>query len=474
MKRAILLYGLLLTWQFVCPGGGAGAQTGTEPRVIPIPVNNLPRHLYVLRGSVVEFQGTVPDEDRDVLFVLRSGLAARASGQFRKTWALRWDSSHEPGTTAYLSVAWYRMNGEEVRLFRVPVEILNTPPFSLAAPADGASLDGMAKVEVVSKGGIPAAGFEVLLDDVPTGTNLGADGKGSVDTSVLKPGQHLLSVAVKTQDGGMLYTPAVNVEIRPWVRILPLDNGNTLDLRKVEVAPKVVVSIQCRPEIKPAEATLYLDGKSVAHASGSPEGGLAFDPNPIYSGEHVLTVEVVDEDGKRHLSQELTVTLVRDAKREFREWTGRLDEILQLVTSTFAELITLSGRTDLNIPEKEMRAEALGTTLLTCANRIRKLYVPKGLKQEDRDTLGQAKELYADAFAAASEVAARFISSIEAQQRFLADPRGLSLAQLVAYASSIRAPNREVNWMAVTARKYREATNDVEMVREHVNKAEEQ
>src|SRR5260221_13067603 len=95
------LFGLILG-----PLASVGAAPAPHVTGIKIPLGNLVRkNLYVMKGTILQFEGDIPSDLDDCTFTLQSGVVAFAQGTFAKHWKLTCDTSEEPPSSKAVRVS---------------------------------------------------------------------------------------------------------------------------------------------------------------------------------------------------------------------------------------------------------------------------------------------------------------------------------------------------------------------------------
>ena len=163
-----------------------------KPSPIPIP-------LTVVRGTLVVFQGPISQQMTLTTFALRNDYGEFAKGDFLDSWKLVWNTAVEHDPTEQIAVFWSRAGGPATRLTRYNVKFVEATPFTIKAE----TADGKTTVTLAPTGTLTAQKFTVSLDGAATGLVIDSRGKGVIDTSLFRPGTHMVGATAMMTDGSV-------------------------------------------------------------------------------------------------------------------------------------------------------------------------------------------------------------------------------------------------------------------------------
>lgn len=163
-----------------------------KPSAVPIP-------LTVVRGTLVVFQGSISQQMTLTTFALRNDYGEFAKGDFLDSWKLLWNTAVEHDLTEQIAVYWSRAGGRATRLTRYNVKFVDNTPFTMKAETTG----GKTAVTIVPTGTLTAQKFNVSLDGAATSIVIDSQGQGMIDTSLFRPGPHMVGATAMMTDGSV-------------------------------------------------------------------------------------------------------------------------------------------------------------------------------------------------------------------------------------------------------------------------------
>lgn len=304
------------------------------------------------------------------------------------------------------------------------------------------------------------------MDDKPTEYTLSGTGSGTFSTEKLKAGKHSLSIKARQADGGEIFSDPLTIEIAAHARMMPLDNGNIVDLRKLIPAEGVSARIEIDPALSPRSVQYFLDDLLLLEAKSPPFDTIKFRPDNLASGSHTLHALVMADNGKRFSTADLVFEVMRDAKKEFLEWRTRVNKMFEGVEGLIGSADKLMTFDAGNISERIVMGKALQNTLATLMETVAKLRVPRSISGADKETLLQALALFVDAVKAGQQAAVVATGYVEYLQRAVARygrtlPQDVAL-QLTRYTSEFKRAYQNYGHF------YRRGMANLSLVYEHL------
>jgi hypothetical protein len=273
------------------------------------------------------------------------------------------------------------------------VKVIDGIPFRLSAPMDRSSTEGSITVQVQKAGSLTLAGGEILFDGKPSGAKLNAQGEGKASLIGLKPGTHVVSAKVAADGGGDFETEGVHVQLAEKIKIFRSEVG-PVDLRTS--TPRIPLHVSFPEDIKAKSAFFFFDDTPFAKSDSPPFDDVSLNGDGIATGNHSLRVEVTTETGERHVSAEIPLQVIGNAKNEFAAWFTRVKAMLergQALREEFQQINGAYGR-DTNIGDLNEILKKLRTSDLSIEYDIQKIIIPPSLTESDRNELGTAMGEY--------------------------------------------------------------------------------
>lgn len=200
VARVVVLAALFLA---CAPDRAALAQAPTV--TVTVRPSNVPIPLTIVRGTLVVFQGSISQQMMMTTFALRNDYGEFTKGDFLDSWKLVWNTAVEHDPTEQIAVYWSRANGPVTRLTRYNVKFLDDTPFTIRAE----NAAGKLSVVLTPTGALTAQKFTVSLDGAPTSITIDGSGRGTIDTSLFRPGTHTIGASATMTDGSVSAIAAV-------------------------------------------------------------------------------------------------------------------------------------------------------------------------------------------------------------------------------------------------------------------------
>lgn len=385
----------LLTFLTVSAYSTVSQPALAQSQVVKIDASAFPMQIIVQKGTLIEFGGELSKAEAALptTFVIRCSNMVRASGTFTKKWALQWDPSKEISSSPYALIFRAESGAQEVRIARVGVKVIDGIPFRLSAPMDRSSTDGSITVQVQKAGSLTLTGGEILFDGKPSGARLNAQGEGTASLVGLKPGLHIVSAKVAADGGGDFETAGVHVQLAERVKLSRSEVG-PVDLRAS--TPRIPLHVSFPEDIKAKSAFFFFDDTPFAKSDTPPFDDVSLNGDGISTGTHSLRVEVTTESGERHVSLEIPLQVIGNAKNEFAAWYARVKAMLDrghALREEFQQINQNVGR-ETNIGDLNEILKKLRASDLSIEYDIQKIVIPSSLSEVDRNELGTAMGEY--------------------------------------------------------------------------------
>lgn len=215
----VVIQTVVLATLFLVYGPPQAALAQAPTMTVLVRPSDVPIPLTVVRGTLVVFQGSISQQMMMTTFVLRNDYGEFTKGDFLDTWNLLWNTAVEHGATEQIAVYWSRAGGPVTRLTRYNVKFLDGAPFLLQAENAGGKLS----VVLTPTGVLTAQKFAISLDGAPTSITIDGAGKGTIDTSLFRPGTHTIGASASMTDGSVSAIAPVpfTVNVPPPVRRKP-------------------------------------------------------------------------------------------------------------------------------------------------------------------------------------------------------------------------------------------------------------
>ena len=124
----------------------AGAQTN---HVLTYTVASAPAAIVIRSGTILEFNGKLPEFGPTQFLSLQCRDQVRSSGLFDNSWMLRFDAAKEAQPTNPISIWQGQTSANRVRLAHVRVRRVETAPCTIQKPAEGDSIFGSTEIATV-------------------------------------------------------------------------------------------------------------------------------------------------------------------------------------------------------------------------------------------------------------------------------------------------------------------------------------
>jgi len=289
---------LRTAFALVLVAAAAGNSTGQgDQKVLRIAATSIPPTIVVVRGTVLEFYGELRKGSLPTTFQIRTGNTVRETVRTTDRWSLRWDTSRETAPRTFLLLWRVEPNGQEVRLGRCTVDVLDSAPFRLEIPSGMENTDGPLTLRVLAAGKLAPAGGDILIDGKKAPVALSPDGTASITLVGQKPGRHQVAAVVRTAEGTEFETDPVAVTLKETIRVGRGDVGPVdLSTRRTQVR----LNIQALKDLKLKSVEYFLNGKSIGVRDTPPFNDVFLPEAGLSTGTYSLHAEALTEDGACH------------------------------------------------------------------------------------------------------------------------------------------------------------------------------
>jgi thermitase len=212
--------------------------------------------------------------------------------------AKAYDAAGNVGTSSALSV---NVNN--------PVPDNVAPDTIVSSPTSGSTLTGNVDITISASDNVGVTRVEWYLDGVLQGSNLGAVGSFSWNTTAAVNGNHNLSAKAYDAAGniGLSAALAVNVDNPLPDTAVPSVAINSLPPASV-VSETVTVSLSAADNVSVTKVEWYLDG-TLSDSSTSSSASFWWDTTTTANGAHTLFAKAYDAAGNVGTSGDVTVTV---------------------------------------------------------------------------------------------------------------------------------------------------------------------
>jgi thermitase len=226
--------------------------------------------------------------------------------------AFTWDTTTTPNGSHYLSAKAYDAAGNVGTSSSVGVNVSNpaadpiAPSATVSSPVLGAGVSGVCNVTISGSDNVGVTKMEWYLDNVLQGSNPGAVGNFSWNTTTAANGVHVVSAKAYDAAGNMGTSgPAtvvvVNDSTPPTVVIPSPTAGSTL-------AGTVSVSVSSSDDVGVTKIEWYVDG-ALKGSTGGPTDIYPWDTTGVPNGSHTVSAKAYDAAGNIGNATPATVTV---------------------------------------------------------------------------------------------------------------------------------------------------------------------
>lgn len=252
------------------------------------------KNFYVIKGTVLRFEGTLADDVELCDVVLRSSGVVLASARGGRLWKLNWDTTDETRSARSLILSVTRANGLSLINASYFVQILDKPPFTVKATPPVDPRKDPLTIVITPTGGLNATEFTVRLSDKTVKADF-AGNMAKIDVSQALPGNVPLVVTARV-DNSVLQLDPVTVDIPSKARIM--DVSSSL-FSSVSVVP-LHVKVDAGLKIKNVE--FFLDGESIGSSDQAPFDSVMLSKAQLGSRAHILHANVSTMDDEHYLT----------------------------------------------------------------------------------------------------------------------------------------------------------------------------
>lgn len=279
--------------------GGTLRCSAQEGTVFKYTLDDVPQHLIVVKGAILEFSGDLESNAPVMGMSLRSRNIFRDQGRFTDHWTLRWDSGKEPFTATSLSV-WQDVANVPVQRIRIYVRIVDAPLFRFATPAPSTRVFGPLAVKLETVGTEKAEKFVLTVDGKPTQDRVSDMGAATWNTEGLALGEHTLGAFAVMPDDYRYALAPVPISLLGPVMQTPLVTGDQVDTAYLN--GNIPLHAILAPDIAVSKVSFYIDAGVVAERTAPPYDTATWNPATVPTGPHVYRVEVIDTENHHFAS----------------------------------------------------------------------------------------------------------------------------------------------------------------------------